>query len=232
MKAKRRTFICKQCSRPFHSNDRAPQFCSRVCLSAFLASERGTITCLECKTIFPKLPGTGGAKPKFCSRKCYLVNYKAGHPWNYGHSKYDPLVCEWCTKEFRPSNQSYGKRRYCSRACLLQHRRNGGHHLGDNRVGAVRIKTMANGYQIKIVKCADGRWRKEHRVIAERIVGRPLLSTEVVHHCNGNSIDNADTNLRVMGRKEHIALHHEAEAVGLSVMCANDWSPSVEGMGC
>ena len=46
-----------------------------------------------------------------------------------------------------------------------------------------------------------------HRVIAEEMLGRKLLSNEIVHHIDGNSQNNDPSNLQVMTQSEHCRLH-------------------------
>lgn len=50
--------------------------------------------------------------------------------------------------------------------------------------------------------------RHEHRVVAERKLGRELLPGEIVHHIDGNVRNNAPDNLRVMTQADHIREHH------------------------
>ena len=47
----------------------------------------------------------------------------------------------------------------------------------------------------------------EHRIVAERILGRPLGKGEVVHHINGQRTDNKARNLCVMPRRDHDRYH-------------------------
>jgi len=61
-----------------------------------------------------------------------------------------------------------------------------------------------DGYLIRWV---NGRCVKEHRLIVERHLGRPLLPSEHVHHFNSKPTDNRIENLQVIGVREHGAMH-------------------------
>lgn len=47
----------------------------------------------------------------------------------------------------------------------------------------------------------------QHRLVAERALGRYLQSEELVHHIDGNKLNNAPENLQVVSRREHALLH-------------------------
>lgn len=46
----------------------------------------------------------------------------------------------------------------------------------------------------------------EYRIVAERKLGRLLTSEEIVHHIDGNPVNNAIDNLAVMSQAEHARL--------------------------
>jgi hypothetical protein len=74
---------------------------------------------------------------------------------------------------------------------------------GHNRRG-VGKGWIEGGYRYLYVEDAK---IAEHRHVVEQNLGRKLGSNEVVHHVNGNKLDNALVNLVVLSRSEHQRLH-------------------------
>lgn len=77
-----------------------------------------------------------------------------------------------------------------------------------------------NGYvRVKVVEGA-GKWVKEHILVAEQILGRSLLKSELVHHINGNRKDNRPENLFVCRNLVHHNEVHRSQDRALRALLA------------
>ena len=63
---------------------------------------------------------------------------------------------------------------------------------------------------------------REHRIVMERIIGRPLLPREVVHHLNHDKADNRPENLELMAWGEHTRHHCEGERSSSAKLTESD----------
>jgi hypothetical protein len=68
--------------------------------------------------------------------------------------------------------------------------------------------TIQNGY--RWFNLSTGRI-PEHRLVMEKHLGRPLEKFEVVHHINGNRLDNRVENLLIMTRGSHNSHHYRKD---------------------
>lgn len=54
----------------------------------------------------------------------------------------------------------------------------------------------------------------EHRLIAQRVIGKPLPKGSIVHHINGDSLDNRKENLVICPNQDyHKLIHYREEAL-------------------
>ena len=115
-------------------------------------------------------------------------------------------ICKLCDKKFEiyPSRAKEKDRGfYCSRECFSKAQSNKFTLEGNpNWKGGIK---RHQGYILIRVK--KNQYLFEHRIIAEKTLGRKLLRNEVVHHINGIKDDNRPENLIVMGKGDH-AKHH------------------------
>lgn len=118
-----------------------------------------------------------------------------------------PRACTICGTLFQPRRKTTGE--YCSRKCSRTGAwlKSGGAERNAliarataAERGAKQRRTGTKGYV---------KWfgRHEHRVVAERMLGRALSRKEVVHHIDGNPHNNDLSNLMVITQAEHMREH-------------------------
>ena len=166
--------------------------------------------CLICKEKFFALTKKG--KGIYCSNKCSAalrtnrLNKKgAEHPrWKAIKIEKQKHSCKHCKKEFLryPTKTS---KDYCSNKCRGFYLRGKKHWAWKG--GRKRDKGYILVYKPEHHRADRHGYVREHVLVLEEKLGRPILKTENTHHINQIKDDNRPENLTVMSAKEHGKLH-------------------------
>jgi hypothetical protein len=130
---------------------------------------------------------------KYCSEKCAIS----------ARTHKVEIRCDCCKRTFLRHQYHIGKFNFCSRECYGKWR--SANKVGENSSHWKDGTHMQGGY--KYIRQADGSYKQEHRFIVEEHLGRPLTDNEVIHHKDGNKLNNDLSNLELTTRVEHPTKH-------------------------
>lgn len=112
-------------------------------------------------------------------------------------------TCRQCNKVFFVKPSELG--RYCSRSCAWMGTKGPEYNALISQNSAKKRGDMLRGLGRKGYIKLNG--RHEHRVVAEKMIGRPLRKGEIVHHKDGDKQNNDPSNLSVMMQRDHMQEH-------------------------
>lgn len=111
--------------------------------------------------------------------------------------------CPYCHNLIE-TRKTIGIKQVCCKKCYKDYRKG-------KKVGNIVDKVFISGYWYIYSpyhpRAAKKGYVAEHRLVAEKTIGRFLRDDEVVHHINENKLDNTPENLLVLTQSEHIRLH-------------------------
>jgi hypothetical protein len=111
--------------------------------------------------------------------------------------KYKTFTCQHCKTNFK-SYKIYRQVKYCSRLCC-----------GFGRRKPFIIKKGYKRILLKGHPRTDGKgYVREHILVMEKKLGRFIKTHEVVHHLDGNKLNNNPDNLSLLtSQSEHMIFH-------------------------
>ena len=156
--------------------------------------------CLICDSVFIARDD----RYRCCSHSCGTTLQ-----WREGKIRSQDLTgnsipCEICHELFYVPRYKTGKARFCSRKCAIAAVKS--HKFGFQKSNKPPVK-------YEFIVTPDGRRTRVHRYLMEIHLGRKLLTTEHVHHIDGNGLNNSIDNLVVLTDSEHHRLHSKASQV-------------------
>lgn len=80
-------------------------------------------------------------------------------------------------------------------------------NLKKMRPFSITTRIHSDGKKRNYIKLPNGKWMKYYRYLIEQKIGRKLGPKEVIHHINGNMLDDRLENLKIMSNSKHRKEH-------------------------
>ena len=141
---------------------------------------------------------------KFCSRECY---------WAYKGRNKVKTQCFNCGKKLLLSPSLVRQRNFCSHRCVTITRNREDNPMNSLEARSKSTLTRLNGGDGKTYPKLKG--RHVHRTVAEMLLGRKLLSGEIVHHIDNDKRNFSINNLKVFRSQAEHAAYHQALQKGM-----------------
>ena len=107
------------------------------------------------------------------------------------------LTCGVCRNPFEVEPYRANRAKFCGWSCKQK---------AGAAIANAKIIEKYRGTGSKTYVKENG--RHQHRVVMEAHIGRPLLSTEIVHHKDGNKKNNKIDNLELVDcQSSHVKMH-------------------------
>lgn len=128
--------------------------------------------------------------------------------------------CKRCLKEFHVYPYQLKAKQFCSRKCanISNASKNSSSKKAEknpmygrrpwNYKGGTYTKSGSRNVRYRLIY-VNGKQIREHVHIMQTQLGRKLKLNEVVHHKNGNGLDNRIENLELMTKSQHSKYHSE-----------------------
>lgn len=141
------------------------------------------------------------------------------------HQRKHSIKCLVCKKKIIRCKGHCKKHTFCSVDCYhkwqKKHQKEINKNNRMNQKGGWKLeeRIKLRETQLERCKCKNKAYKKYlgrhiHRVIAEMILGRKLKKGEIVHHIDGNKLNNSPKNLMVLkSQAEHCKLHFTKKGV-------------------
>lgn len=190
---------------PYEVKSGTRKYCSRSCSSKSKTGNRGSNwqggkierTCRRCGKKFKIFKGEVKEQGNYCSHEC-----QRGFP----NVK---LKCHQCGKEFVRCFSLLNKNNFCSQECYQQAQ------IGNVSPAWNGGRTIDNGYiciWIPEHPNSDSKgYVREHRLVMEEKIGRYLKRSEVVHHIDGDTMNNDIDNLILFKSQSEHSIYHAKE---------------------